>query len=94
MNEVNLQELEEKYGEELVEFLSQRIEQAEKDNHGTWKIKVLNESKVFPVIVFLTSNYTWICEIYLPKKRIENKYILSLSDTEELIVAMNSLKKA
>jgi hypothetical protein len=89
--EFNIAEFKEKFGSTIIEELEKRIESAEKNDHGDFKIEVIRESEYFATIVFATRHYAWVYEINLSSKRISQEYITGNLEAVKVSEIMNSL---
>jgi hypothetical protein len=75
VEEVNLVELEEKYGADLVNKLEKDIKFAVEEQKLNFKIETVDESKYFAEVVFVTYAYATIYRVSIKRKAIieENK---------------------
>jgi hypothetical protein len=70
IQEVNLQELKEKYGKDLVEKLQGNIDFVTKNNYK-FKIEVVDDDAVyFAEIAFVTGGYAYVYQVSLDRKTI------------------------
>lgn len=91
IQEVNLQELEEKYGAGLVEKLQENIDYATKENIE-FKIEIVsNDSTYFADIAFITSAYAYVYEVSLKRKTITSENYIGWRACAEIAKIMKKL---
>lgn len=87
--EINLEQLEENYGAELVEKLKSHIERAHEKN-WKFKVEVVDETKCFAEIAFVNDGFAYIYEVMLKDKSIVSKNFIGSGACKNVLKAMNS----
>lgn len=91
LKEVNLEELEENYGSELRNRIDFDINHS-KENEQDWKLEIIDETKNFIMIGFVTRSYTQVYEVSKKRKVIDDKYLIGSMECKKILDLMNSLK--
>jgi hypothetical protein len=91
IQDVNLQELEEKYGKDLVEKLQKNIDYATKENI-VFKIEVISDDPTyFASIAFITSAYAYVYEVSLKRKTITSENYIGWRECAAIAKIMEKL---
>ena len=90
---IDLVELEQKCGPDVVKELKGDITHAT-ENNLNWKIKVIYESKNFINFACATPSYSQVYEVSKKRKEICEKYFIGKFDCEILNNLMNSFDQA
>jgi predicted proteasome-type protease len=91
IKEVYLQELEEKYGTDLVKKLQENIDYATKENIE-FKIEVVSfDSTYFTDIAIITSAYAYVYEVSLKRKKITSENYIGWRACAEIAKIMKKL---
>jgi hypothetical protein len=90
IQEVNLQELEEKYGGELAKEIEDNINYCTENNQN-FKIEVIRESDYFYTVVFATKSYTHLYDVSKRRKKISDKSFFGIVDARQALEIMESL---
>lgn len=90
VKEINLEQLEEKYGKGLIEKLEEHIAYSTKENIE-FKIEVVCESQNFSEIAFVSCGYAYIYEVSRKRKKIIDENRINWEACEKIAKLMNQL---
>lgn len=90
IHEVHLQELEEKYGEDLAKEIEDNINYCT-EKKQKFKLVVIKESGYFYTIVFATNSYTYLYEVSKRQKAISDKNFFGSIEARQVLEIMESL---
>lgn len=86
---VNLEELEEKFGTNLAEKIKAKISYCE-ENKELYKVEVVEESKYFPEIAFVTKAYSYIYQVSLTRKSITSENFIGWGACKKIAKLMEN----
>lgn len=90
VTQVNLQELEEKYGTDLAGRIEKEIKYAEENNHA-FKVEIVNDGKYICEIVFATSGYAYIYSVSPERKKVIEENNIGWSVCKQVSKLMESI---
>lgn len=91
VKEVNLEQLEEKYGAELVKEIRERMEHSI-EKGWDFKVEVISEGEFYAKIAYATYAFIYIYDLKLKTKRVLKQIQIGSVDCKRYLDIMNSFK--